>query len=119
MSHHKLIKGFLIACILGGTAFIYVLWQQGLPLWVAYLIGIGAITFLSYGIDKLQARGERTRIPESVLHVFSLVGGTPGAFLGQSLFRHKTCKSSFRRVFWAIVILQLLAVGLVVYLQKH
>jgi len=48
----------------------------------------------------------RTRIPEAVLHVVALLGGSPGALIGQELFRHKTRKHAFRLVLLAIFLLQ-------------
>ena len=81
------------------------------PLWLAYLASINAVELGLYGLDKLTARREAWRVPESVLHVFALLGGTPGALVGQMVFRHKTGKKSFRRVFWAIVALQVVVLA--------
>jgi len=33
-----------------------------------------------------------------------MLGGWPGAFLAQRVFRHKTSKLSYQVVFWAIVL---------------
>jgi len=109
MSHQSIIKGILAVSLIGGLAVTYALWHQGLPLWVAYLVSVSLVTFLCYGFDKHQAKVDRTRIPEAVLHVCALIGGTPGAFLGQMVFRHKTVKRSFRLVLWLIVVVQGLA----------
>lgn len=86
------------------------------PGW-AWLIAIGAVTFALYGFDKASARLERSRVPEMALHVLALCGGTPGALLGMSLFRHKTVKGSFRIVFFAILAVQLALIGGAVYLR--
>jgi uncharacterized membrane protein YsdA (DUF1294 family) len=80
------------------------------PGWI-YLIAVSVITFVFYGYDKFQARQNGTRIPELVLHLLALAGGTIGAFLGQILFRHKTKKWQFRIVFFLIVLVQ---IGLIV-----
>ena len=72
----------------------------------ALLIGMSVIAFVFYGYDKRRAVGNRSRVPEVILHMLALLGGTPGAFLGQIVFRHKTKKLSFRIVFFAIVLLQ-------------
>ncbi len=81
--------------------------------WVwCYLAAVSLTVFFYYGIDKALARSQaRRRIPEKTLHFFALIGGTPGAFLGQQLFRHKTVKSRFRLVFWLVVVFQLGLVG--------
>ena len=82
------------------------LWWLGLAPAYAYLVSINGIALVLYGYDKRQAIVGRTRIPELVLHATALCGGSPGALLGQGLFRHKTRKSRFQVVFVAIVLLQ-------------
>ncbi|ENK7444911.1 DUF1294 domain-containing protein, partial [Salmonella enterica] len=44
------------------------------------------------------------RVPESTLLVFGVVGGWPGAIVGQQLFRHKTQKQPFKTYFIVSVI---------------
>jgi uncharacterized membrane protein YsdA (DUF1294 family) len=64
-----------------------------------------AATFLVYGLDKgLATRGAR-RVPERTLHLLELLGGWPGALVGMRTFRHKSQKTSFRVVTYAIVLL--------------
>ncbi len=87
------------------------LWWVGLAPAHAYLVSINALALALYGYDKRQALVGRTRIPELVLHTTALCGGSPGALLGQGLFRHKTRKFRFQVVFAAIVLLQVAAVG--------
>lgn len=82
-----------------------------------YVLGISLVTFVQYGWDKRQARKQKRRIPERRLHLLALAGGTPGAFLGQLAFRHKTQKKLFRLVFGGIVLLQLAVIGAIVYLR--
>jgi uncharacterized membrane protein YsdA (DUF1294 family) len=81
---------------------------------LAFLGGINLATFGAYLYDKSVARGEGGatrgrlwRVPETVLHVLALAGGTPAAFAGQKLLRHKTVKRPFRAWFWSIVVLQI------------
>ncbi|MCP4609589.1 MAG: DUF1294 domain-containing protein [Planctomycetes bacterium] len=74
----------------------------------AYFISMSVITFMFYGYDKRQSQRNRLRVPEIILHMLALLGGSPGAFLGQIFFRHKTKKLRFRIVFLAIVLLQIL-----------
>lgn len=61
-------------------------------------------TFVVYSVDKRRAKQEGDRISEKTLHILSLLGGWPGAIAGQKLLRHKTCKKSFRFVFWLSVL---------------
>ena len=62
---------------------------------LAYLLFINFITFVLYGYDKRRAKKQRWRVPESTLLTFSFVGGSVGALLGMSFFRHKTKKLKF------------------------
>src|ERR1041384_1325218 len=82
-----------------------------LPWSWAALAGVNASTLALYGYDKAIAGGRRLRVPEAVLHVLALLGGTPSAFVGQQVFRHKTRKGSFQRVFWLTVFIQLALVA--------
>lgn len=61
------------------------------------------ITFIAYAIDKAAAHRNGARIAERTLHVFSLVGGWPGAIGAQAMLRHKSRKQAFRAVFWLTV----------------
>ena len=81
---------------------------------VGYLVVVAVaslLAFVAYGIDKRQATGGGRRIPERVLQQLALLGGWPGAWLGQRVFRHKTHKRGFQLQFKAIVAVH---VGLIV-----
>ncbi len=82
-----------------------------------YLLSINGITFVQYGWDKHQAKKQKRRIPEKRLHILALIGGTPGALLGQLTFRHKTKKKRFQVVFIGIVVLQLALIAAGLYLN--
>ena len=61
--------------------------------WPALLIWLAAVnltTFAMFGIDKASAKANGPRIPEIVLHAFTLLGGFLGQLLGRLLFHHKT-----------------------------
>ena len=89
------------------------LWRLGLAPVYAWLVSMNGMALLLYGYDKRQAVVVRTRVPELVLHAAALFGGSPGALLGQRLFRHKTRKRRFQIAYAAIVVLQ--AAALYVY----
>ena len=55
------------------------------------------------------------RTPESTLHTLELLCGWPGAWLAQRLLRHKSVKTSFRVVFFLMVVLNLAALAYVIY----
>ena len=63
---------------------------------------VSLFTFGVYGWDKRQAVKQGQRVPETRLHLLSLLGGWPGALLAQHYFRHKNRKASFQIVFWLI-----------------
>jgi uncharacterized membrane protein YsdA (DUF1294 family) len=86
---------------------------------IGALAGVNLATIALYGYDKAIAGGTRTRVPEKVLHLLALIGGSPGALLAQSLFRHKTVKASFRRMYWLIVLFQLTAIGAAVWYWRR
>jgi uncharacterized membrane protein YsdA (DUF1294 family) len=76
---------------------------------VTGLIAINLIAFALFGIDKARAERGRWRISEGTLLGWALIGGTPGAYAGRALFRHKTRKPGFSRALHAIAGLQGLA----------
>ncbi len=79
-----------------------------LPVIVVVLyVAMSLITFITYAIDKSAAQNGRWRTQESTLHMFSLIGGWPGAFLAQTKLRHKSSKEEFKRVYWVTVLLNL------------
>lgn len=79
--------------------------------YMTLVVLLSLVTFVAYGFDKRRARTDGRRVPEKTLHLMALLGGWPGALLGQKVFRHKTQKVSFRIVFWLCVALNLAVVG--------
>lgn len=63
------------------------------------------LTYHVYGWDKKCAQIDARRVPESTLHLLELLGGWPGAYLGQQAFHHKTRKIEFLVVYWFMIIL--------------
>jgi uncharacterized membrane protein YsdA (DUF1294 family) len=54
----------------------------------------------------------RWRTPENHLHLLSLAGGWPAAWLAQQAMRHKSSKHQFRTVYWLTVLLHCAALAL-------
>ena len=73
------------------------------PIALVYAV-MSLITFIVYDRDKTAARLNDWRTPEATLHILELLGGWPGALLGQFVFWHKIRELSFQFVFWLIVI---------------
>lgn len=62
------------------------------------------LAFALYRADKSAAIQGARRTPEKILHVVSLLGGWPGALIAQRVYRHKTRKQPFQRVFWVTLL---------------
>ena len=63
---------------------------------IYYLIGINLLTFLLYGLDKWKAQHHKCRIPEAILLLLPIIGGSLGALLAMAIFHHKTSHRRFR-----------------------
>src|SRR5436190_14697220 len=98
---------FLAIALAVVTAMTGLAVMNSFPGWTGALVGVNLATLVLYGYDKAVAGGTWLRVPENVLHLLAFLGGSPAALLGRALFRHKTVKPSFRRMFWLIVALQL------------
>ena len=102
-------EGGAVAFALPGLFMMFVaaavfLGQLPLVILGLYLVA-SAVSFLLYKRDKSAAQKGRRRTSENTLHMFSLIGGWPGAFVAQKLLRHKSRKESFRILFWTTVAL--------------
>jgi uncharacterized membrane protein YsdA (DUF1294 family) len=105
-----------IALLVFAAGFAVTYLVFGLAWWVPVLYGAASlVAFAAYGIDKSAARRGAARISEQTLLLLGLVGGWPGALVAQQLFRHKTRKRSFRRVFWGTVGVNVLVLGAAVF----
>lgn len=74
---------------------------------------MNVVTLVVYGIDKLKAIRQWSRVSESTLLLLAVFGGSLGALLGMTLFRHKTQHKKF---FIGVPIIILLQMGLVGWL---
>lgn len=70
------------------------------------------LAFALMGIDKWKAKRKAWRVPEKVLFLSALAGGSIGALAGMALFRHKTLHWSFRIGMPAILVLQVVLLAL-------
>ena len=82
--------------------------------WLAvYLAAINLATFIVYGADKRRARKGTWRVPEKMLFLLPLLGGSAGALLGMRVFHHKTRHWYF---VWGIPAILLAQIALAVWL---
>lgn len=57
---------------------------------IIYFAVMNVIGFASMGIDKWKAVHHAWRIPEKVLFLIAIFGGSLGSIIGMYTFRHKT-----------------------------
>ena len=77
----------------------------------AAFIALNFIAFAAFGLDKAAAEGGRRRIAEATLLGWAFIGGTPGAYAGRALFRHKTRKQPFSSALHRIALVQAVALA--------
>ena len=81
-------------------------YSRNYPIEVSYWVGVlSLLTLILYIIDKARAKRNKWRISENKLQLLSILGGWPGAIVAQQVFRHKTVKASFQRMFWLCVVI--------------
>ena len=104
--------------LFGGLAVIDTLLVMALGMFVfslawlwAYLIAINVTTLLLYAYDKAVAGSGKVRVPERILHLAELFGGTPAGFIGQRVLHHKSAKGSYQLTFWIIFAVQVIIVA--------
>mgnify|MGYP000324920148 CR=1 FL=1 len=67
-----------------------------MSLWLLLWILVWTIlAFALMGIDKWKAKHGAWRVPEKVLFLSALAGGSLGSLAGMALFRHKTRHKKF------------------------
>ena len=77
-----------------------------------YLAVINVVTFFVYCIDKWKAKKSKWRIRETSLLGLAVLGGSIGAWLGMTIWHHKTLHKKFKYGVPAIIIIQL---ALIIY----
>lgn len=96
--------------------FLLILFAMSTMSWLPFALTLSyfilsTVTFIIYGLDKLLALKEQRRFSEKTLHLFSLIGGWPGAYIGQQIFRHKISKRGFRRNFLLTAFINVFVMG--------
>lgn len=81
------------------------------PAYLLIITMMSVVSFAAFGIDKRRSIRRERRISERSLHLLTLLGGWPGAWMGSRFFRHKTQKFSFRVVFWIIVMFHVVLIA--------
>ncbi len=81
---------------------------------IAYLAVLNIAAFTAMGVDKWKAAHHAWRIPEAVLFLLVILGGSFGGFIAMHLFRHKTKHWYFTYGLPVILILQIAIVVAVI-----
>lgn len=88
-------------------------------IWIsAYLFIINAIGLLIMRKDKRKAIRNQYRIPEYVLLLIALLGGSIGSYAGMKLFRHKTRKPLFSLGLPLIISLQIILAVIIICITR-
>jgi uncharacterized membrane protein YsdA (DUF1294 family) len=98
----KLAKLCITIIPLGGAINLHLTINDSLPL--QWYMSLSLLSFCLYFLDKYRALSSGWRIRENTLLLIDLLGGWPGGYLSQQIWRHKTHKRSFQVVFWSIVV---------------
>ena len=102
-----LLVALLWAAVLGWASATHRLPAWVVPAW----LGLNLWTFVVYWRDKWAAQRGQWRTPESSLHVWSLLGGWPGARIAQQVLRHKSRKEAFQSTYWGTVLVHVVGVS--------
>jgi uncharacterized membrane protein YsdA (DUF1294 family) len=107
---------FLGLTLAGALAIWWVLRWELVTTWI---IAITVVALFAYRYDKRIAGSDHMRIPERVLHLLALAGGTIGALAGMWFVgeRHKTNKRSFVLPLLVILFFQLVVVGIYLWVR--
>ena len=81
---------------------------------IYYIVIINILTFIIYGLDKLFAIKNLSRVSENTLLLLSFAGGSIGAYIGMKFFHHKTNKKKF-----AILVPLMIIVHIVLFLYLY
>ncbi len=87
--------------------------MNAITLIIIYFIILNILGFALMGIDKRKAIKHLWRIPESVLFIVAIIGGSIGSILGMQVFRHKTRTWNFVYGMPAILIIQVILLLLI------
>ena len=80
-----------------------------------YLIIINTIAAILFCTDKRKATKGKRRVPESILHIFELVGGIFTIVPLMFIIRHKNQKLSYKLISFVILALWIFFIAVAVF----
>ena len=78
-----------------------------IKMFLCYMVVINIVAFVAYGVDKLNAKRGKWRIPETVLLLLAAIGGGLGAWCGIGCWHHMTLDKIFRYGVPLIILFQI------------
>ncbi len=82
---------------------------------ITYLIIINIIATILFCADKRKAKKDKRRIPESILHLFELMGGIFSVIFLMFTIRHKNQKMSYKLISFIILALWIFFITVAIY----
>lgn len=82
---------------------------------IIYLIIINIISDILFCADKRRAKKDKRRIPESILHLFELIGGIFTIIPLMFIIRHKNQKWSYKLVSFIILALWIFFIAVALF----
>ena len=82
---------------------------------IIYLIIINLLAGILFLADKRRATKNKRRIPESILHLFELVGGIFTVIFLMFIIRHKNQKMSYKLISFIILALWIFFITVAIY----
>jgi len=103
--------GLVVTAVLLGVLSFTTTWS----FYFIWVLSLSVTTFLLFGLDKSLAIAQQKRVPEIVLHLFTLLGGFIGQAAGRLVFRHKISREK-RLVFNVVLLLAVALHAGIIYL---
>ena len=82
---------------------------------ITYLILINIIATFLFCADKRRAKKDKRRIPESILHLFELMGGIFSVIFLMFTIRHKNQKMFYKLISFIILALWIFFIAVAIY----
>ncbi|OGG95736.1 hypothetical protein A2V95_03650 [Candidatus Kuenenbacteria bacterium RBG_16_41_7] len=77
-----------------------------------YFLVINIFTFVVFVIDKRRAIYNERRLPEKILWLLAILGGSLGGLIAMELIKHKNRKMGFVLVMLGIILAQMMIIYL-------
>ena len=82
---------------------------------IIYILAINFLAAILFCADKRRATKDKRRIPESILHLFELIGGIFAVIILMFTIRHKNQKWSYKLISFIILALWIFFIGVAIY----